>query len=169
MIIISYNISGELNKHFVSEKKKEREKKKMHPTFDTAFKQNIECQCERLYCDEVLFGCGRTKNSWDWIWNSVFVVDTTIFKRQVGSDKNKLLFPARNRVVKEASGYLRNETERIFCDLFQRWGAVVFFCFLFIHVYVIASNANMVVYWILFCDMHPRLFRRSCKANLKTK
>ena len=56
-------------------------------------------------------------NSCDLIGDSVCVVDTMIFKRQLGSDKNKLLlllfffsfFLLRNSVVKDASCYLRNE------------------------------------------------------------
>ena len=48
--------------------------------------------CERTCCDKVLS-----------------VVDTILFKRQVGDVKNKHAIFVRNRVVKDASCYIRNE------------------------------------------------------------
>ena len=64
-------------------------------------------------------------NSCDLIRDNVYVVDTMIFKRQLGSIKNKLLlflfsffsffflffFCLRNSVVNDASCYLRNEAQ----------------------------------------------------------
>ena len=53
----------------------------------------------------------------------------------------------------------------IFCDLFQRWDAVVYIFLSMMcmyietfHVSVIASNATMVVCGILFCGIHPVVF-----------
>ena len=55
-------------------------------------------------------------------------------------------------------------TTTIICDLFQRWGTVVFF----IHVSIKVLNATMVVYGILFGGMHPRVIihKQPIKQNI---
>ena len=73
-----------------------------------------------------------------------------------------MTFFVQNWVGKDAFCYLRNEqlNPLMFCDLFQRWGAVVFVSMTCIyigtfHVSVRAQNATMVIYGTLFGGMHP--------------
>ena len=84
-------------------------------------------------------------NSCYLILDSVCLVDNMMFKRQVGSDKDKHgICLVRNRIVKDDVCHLRNEqlNPHIFCELFQKWGAVIFF----IHDVYVGWNVPYINY-----------------------
>ena len=67
-------------------------------------------------------------NSCDLIEDIVCVVDTMIFERYVVNNKNKHdIFYVETRTLPVISE-MSSSTPPIFCDLFQRCGAVVLIC-----------------------------------------